>query len=72
MMGIAALHPSDELRIKRTMDAAAIDSCIAQAIEARLIDDEKRRRRDWQQRQASAARFVAVQAPYRGLPAPLQ
>jgi hypothetical protein len=48
-----------QLQRERTMDAAAIDSCIEQAVAAKLIDDEKRRRRDWQQRQASAARFVA-------------
>jgi len=53
---------ADELRIKRTMDGAGIDSCIEQAVVAKLIDDEKRRRHDWQQRQASAASFVAVQA----------
>jgi hypothetical protein len=48
-----------ELRTKRTMNGRAIDLCIEHAVAAKLIEDEKRRRRDWQQRQASAARFVA-------------
>jgi hypothetical protein len=47
------------LCVKRTMDGAEIDSCIAQAVAIRAAEIETRRRRDWSERQASAALFVA-------------
>jgi hypothetical protein len=49
-----------ELRIKRTMDGAAIDRCIERAVAVRAAEIEAHRRRDWLTRQASAARLVTV------------
>jgi hypothetical protein len=49
-----------ELRIKRTMDGATIDRCIEQAVTTKAAEIEARRRRDWRERAASAARLVAV------------
>jgi hypothetical protein len=49
-----------ELRIKRTMDGAAIDRCIEQAVAAKAAEIEAHRRRDWRERQASAACLVTV------------
>jgi hypothetical protein len=49
-----------ELRVKRTMDGQAIDRCIEQAVAIRAAENEKRRRLEWREREASAARLVTV------------
>jgi hypothetical protein len=48
-----------ELRVKRTMDGAAIDRCIEKAVAIRAAEIEAQRRLDWRGRQASAASFAA-------------
>jgi hypothetical protein len=47
-----------ELQVKRTMDGAAIDSCIARAVSTQGAVIERANRDDWQRRLKSAARFA--------------
>jgi hypothetical protein len=47
-----------ELQTERTMDGAAIDSCIARAVAEKVAADEHQRRLDWQRTTESAASFV--------------
>jgi hypothetical protein len=47
-----------ELRIKRTMDGAAIDRCIEQAVAAKAATDERQRRLEWQRIERSAGSFA--------------
>jgi len=46
-----------ELQTARTMDGAAIDSCIARAVVMKASNDERQRRADWREIETSAARF---------------
>jgi hypothetical protein len=47
-----------ELRVKRTMNGAEIDSCIEQAVAAKAATDERQRRCDWKRTEQSAASFA--------------
>jgi hypothetical protein len=53
---------ADQLQRERTMDGAAIDQCIARAVAANAAEAERKRRADWQQREANALRFIAEKA----------
>jgi hypothetical protein len=48
---------ADQLKRERTMDGAAIDLCITQAISTRAAEAECKRRADWARICASAATF---------------
>jgi hypothetical protein len=45
-----------------------VDQVIMRAMAAETLAVERQRRRDWQERQASAAAFVAAMQPQRGPP----
>jgi hypothetical protein len=54
-----------ELQAERTMDGAAIDSCIARAVAAKDAADECQRRVNWKRIELSAAHFSSqVAGPY--------
>jgi len=44
--------------MQRTMDDAAIDRCIEQAVAAKAATDERQRRLEWQRIEQSAASFA--------------
>jgi hypothetical protein len=46
-----------ELRTKRTLDGAMIDSVIETAVAARCIEAERQRRANWRERQRNATQF---------------
>ncbi len=52
-----------ELRIKRTIDGAAIDLCIARAVTAKAQGDEHARRAGWKRVEEFARCFAAVAQP---------
>ena len=47
---------------ERTLNAAEIDQVIAAVLAGKAAEIESHRRRDWRERQASAARLVTVKA----------
>ena len=57
---------AEQLQRERTMDGAAIDLCIAQAVAAKALADEHARRAEWARVEASARAFLADQKPQRG------
>lgn len=57
--GDAVMVLSTVLRIKRTLDGAAIDQIILDVEARRALVIERRRRSDWQERELSAAAFGA-------------
>jgi hypothetical protein len=48
---------ANALKVRRSLDAEEIDLLIAAAVEANLIEDEKKRRLDWRRPCESAAGF---------------
>jgi hypothetical protein len=49
---------AEELRIKRTMDGAAIDHCIERAVALQSIEIEHQRRAAWRARELNADKFL--------------
>lgn len=48
------------LIIRRTMTGIEVDEVIAAAVAAKAAANERQRRADWREREASAARLVTV------------
>jgi hypothetical protein len=51
---------TDALLVRRTMTGLEVDGAIAAAVTAKAAEDERQRRADWREREASAARLVTV------------